>query len=55
MDGEPCSEGLLGHMPPDAEGWRRWAASSVDKTCIFDKFRRCDSQNLQISQVLTMG
>ena len=39
VDGKPCGEGLLGHMPPDAEGWRRWAASSVDETCIFDKFR----------------
>lgn len=36
-------------------GGRARRADCIDKTCIFDKFRRCDSRNLQISQVLTMG
>lgn len=36
-------------------GDRARCADCIDEICIFDKFRRCDSQNLQILQVLTMG
>ena len=36
-------------------GDRARRADCIDKTCIFDKFRRYNSQNLQISQVFAMG